>query len=134
MRYEKFYGELGKLLYAVADIDGVISEKEKKEIHELIIGELVPNETHQDHYGTNTAYYAEMEFDFMDEEIGDAETALNSFLDYVEEHHTAIDEQMKSTIIKVAMKLAQSYHGTNKKERELLDTLIRRMNDIEFKP
>ena len=36
MIYREFYSELGKLLYAVADIDGVITEKEKKKLKEIV--------------------------------------------------------------------------------------------------
>ena len=73
MLYKNFYSELGKLLYAVADIDGVITQAEKKALHEIVKKELVPAEKHTDEFGTDAAYYAEIEFEYLDEEQMDAE-------------------------------------------------------------
>ncbi|MBI4944956.1 MAG: hypothetical protein HY840_00985 [Bacteroidetes bacterium] len=127
MLYKDFYSELGKLLYAVADIDGVITPAEKKALHEIVRKELVPAEKHKDEFGTDTAYYAEMEFDYLDEEIGDAEAAFNSFIDFVEEHHMAFDEKMKKVCLHVAKEIANAYHKTNKKEKALIEKLKERI-------
>jgi hypothetical protein len=84
--YKRFYSELGKLLYAVADVDKVITPEEKKELQEMVRNELVPAEKHTDEFGTSAAHYAEIEFDFLEEQIIDSQTALQSFLDYVDDH------------------------------------------------
>ena len=130
MKYKEFYAELGKLLYAVADIDKVITPVEKKKLQDIIKKELVPNEVHTDAFGTHAAYYTEMEFDFLDEEIADASAAFESFIDFVKEHHTAFDSQMKKTVLKVVKELAAAYHGTNKKERELIVKLQKELNRL----
>jgi hypothetical protein len=133
MEYKDFYAELGKLLYAVADTDGVITQKEKKALQDIVKNELVPAERHMDAVGTDAAYYTEIEFDFLDEEIADAETAFNSFIDFVEEHHTAFDERMKKISLHVVKELANAYHGTNKKEKKLINELRKKLNRIEVK-
>lgn len=133
MKYKDFYSELGKLLYAVADIDHVITQKEKKALYDIVKNELVPHERHTDQFKTDVAFYAEMEFDFLAETIGDTEAAFNSFIDFVEDHHTAFDERMKKVCLHVAKKLAQAYHGTNKKEKVLIDKLKEKLNKIEIK-
>lgn len=133
MEYKDFYAELGKLLYAVADIDGVITQQEKKVLIDIVKNELVPAEKHVDAFKTDVAFYTEMEFDFLDEEIGDAEAAFNSFIDFVEDHHTAFDENMKKISLHVAKELADAYHGTNKKEKELINKLIERLKKIEVR-
>lgn len=133
MNYKDFYAELGKLLYAVADIDGVITQKEKKALYEIVKNKLVPAEMHTDEYNTDAAYYTEMEFDILDEQIADTEAAFNSFIDFVEDHHTAFDERLKLTCLQVAKKLAFAYHGTNKKEKILIKKLTERLNKIEIK-
>ncbi len=130
MQYKNFYAELGKLLYAVADIDGMITQKEKGKLQEIVKNELVPLEKHRDTFDTDVAYYTEMEFDFLDEEIGDAETAFNSFIDFIEEHRTAFDERMKKVSLHVAKELAAAYHGTNKKEKDLIEKLRKKLNRI----
>ncbi len=53
MLYKKFYSELGKLLYAVAEIDGIITNKEKKALLEIVKKELVPADNHIDKFGTS---------------------------------------------------------------------------------
>jgi uncharacterized tellurite resistance protein B-like protein len=130
MLYKDFYSELGKLLYAVADIDGVITQAEKKALHDIVKKELVPAEKHKDEFGTDAAYYAEIEFEILDEEIGDAETAFNSFIDFVEEHHTAFNGNMKRVCLHVAKEIANAYHKTNKKEKVLINRLKEKIERI----
>lgn len=133
MLYKEFYSELGKLLYAVADIDGVITQKEKKQLQDSIIKELVAGEKNKDKFGTDAAYYSEIEFDFLNETIADAETAFNSFIDFVEEHHTAFNIRMKNISLHIAKELAAAYHGTNKKEKALIETLKKKLDKIKIK-
>ena len=133
MIYHEFYSELGKLLYAVADIDNVITQQEKKALQHIVTHELLPAESHTDSFGTNAAFYSEIEFDFMDESIGDAETAFESFKSYVDEHHTAFDEKLKKTCLHVIEELAAAYYGTNKREKELIDELKKTLNKINPK-
>lgn len=134
MHYKRFYSELGKLLYAVAEIDGTISQKEKKSLQDIIKKELVPSETHTDEFGTDVAYYAEIEFDFLaDKKIHDTEWAFDSFIDYVDEHRTAFDEKMKKVSLKLVKKLAAAYQGTNNKEKALIEKLKQKLDEIEVK-
>lgn len=128
--YKKFYSELGKLLYAVADIDHIISQSEKKALYKMVRDELVPAEKHTDEFGTDTAFYAEIEFDFLDNEVTDSETALQSFVDYIEDHQRLIDQPMRNACFRMAEKLAKDYYGKNQKERELLDKLKKILQDI----
>lgn len=133
MKYENFYAELGKLIYAAAHIDGVITVEEKNALHNIIKNELVPAEKHLDKFGTNTGYYSEMEFDFLDENIRDSESAFNSFIDYIEEHHSAFDDNMKATSLHIVKELSNAYKGVNKKEKELIQKLEERLKKIETK-
>ena len=133
MLYKEFYSELGKLLYAVADIDKVITPEEKKTLQEMVRNELVPFEKHKDGFGTNTAWYSEMEFDFLDEAIADTDAAFNSFIDFVNEHHTAFDERMKNACLHVARELANAYRKTNRKEKALLTELKQKIEKINVK-
>jgi hypothetical protein len=123
MLYKQFYSELGKLLYAVADIDGIITPREKNILQDIVRKELMPSEKHLDEYGTNAALYAEIEFDFLQDEDADAETAFESFVNFVEDHHTAFDKKMRKICVHVATRLADEYYGTNRKEEELVTRL-----------
>ena len=133
MIYSEFYSEVGKLLYAIADIDGFISPQEKKKLQEIVRRELVPIEKHGDEYGTDAAFYAETEFNILDENNSDPEAAFESFIDFVEEHHTAFDDKMKNVCIRIAKELAFAYRGTNKKERILIEKLNDKLDKIAIK-
>lgn len=123
MTYENLYSELGKLLYAIADIDEKVSPQEKQKLLDIVKNELVPLEQHSDKFGTSTGYYSEFEFNYLDNDIADAESAFESFINYLENHSTGIDKKMKKLCIKVAKELAAVYYGTNKKEAELIKRL-----------
>ena len=132
MEFKEYYSQLGKLLYAIADIDQVISVKEKNKLLEIVKNELLPIENRQDEFGINLAYYAEFEFDFLDEEIMDATSAFQSFIDFLERHQTAIDEHTKNVTLQIAEELAAAYYNTNFKEKILLDKLkytLRKINN-----
>jgi hypothetical protein len=130
MLYKQFYSELGKLLYAVADIDGITTPREKKILHDIVRKELIPAEKHVDEFGTNTAMYAEIEFEFLQDEDADAESAFESFVNFVEDHHSAFDKKMRSICLKVASKLANEYQGTVKKT-ELVQRLRHTFEKME---
>lgn len=128
--YKKFYAELGKLLYAMADVDKIISPAEKKAVYKIVRKELVPAEKHVDEFGTDIAFYAEIAFDYMDEEILGSESALHSFLDYIHGHQHLIDKHMRDTCIRIVDELAAAVHGKNEKERKLLHELKMKLKRI----
>jgi|ERR1017187_1952264 hypothetical protein len=130
MEYKRFYAEFGKLLYAVANVDGKITKKERTELLDLVKMELVPLEKHTDEYGTDAAYYVEIEFDFLDEQIVDADAAFNSFINYVENHKTAIDKRLITATRTISLKLAEASNETNKKEIKLLKRLNQSLDSI----
>lgn len=123
MIYKYFYSEVGKLLYAIAKSDGVIAIEEIKKIHQLVIKDLVPLESSTDEFGTDSAFYVEMEFDYLNEKMYDPDMAFNSFIDYVEEHHGAFDIKMKTAVFNVANRLTQSFHETNIKDHYMMEKL-----------
>jgi uncharacterized tellurite resistance protein B-like protein len=123
MDIKMFYAELGKLLYAIADIDGVITPPERAAFHELIGSRLTQREIHTDEYGTNDAWYAEFEFDVAEEQGLDPEDAFNSFAEFVEENGRYFDERMREICLLLADRLAGSYHHINQREKQLLQRL-----------
>jgi len=120
MIYKNFYSEVGKLLYALAKADGSIPPEEIKAIHQLVLKDLVPLENSTDEFGTDSAFYVEMEFDYLNENFYDADVAFNSFISYVEDHYSAFDEHLKSAILNVAETLFNSFHETNIKDHNYI--------------
>ncbi len=123
MHYRQFYSELAKLLYGLANIDGKISKKEKEELRAIVRNELVPAEKHIDHFGTDAAYYTEIEFDILEETVADPKAAFESFIDYIENHHSAIDGRMRELSLRAAKRIAETYHKTSNKEKVLITKL-----------
>jgi hypothetical protein len=140
MDLREFYAEIGKLLYAVADIDGVISIQEKESLHQLIQSRLTQRETHTDEFGTNDAWYAEFEFDVAEDQIMNAEDAFESFLQYVREHQHGFDTQTRELCVTLAERMAECYRHSNSKElaliRQLREALFtdRPLNEILHHP
>jgi hypothetical protein len=127
MRYNQFYSELGKLLYAVADIDGKVTAKEKAMLKEVVHKELVPAEGHTDSFGTDAAYYTEFEFEIMEESKADPEAAFESFLNFLDNNKHEVSADMLRTARRSARKIAHTFSNINKKERDMLSRLSRKI-------
>jgi len=134
MDYRMFYSELGKLLYAVADADGIVSPQEKQHMFELVQTRLMHKETHTDEFGTNDAWYAAFEFEVADEQLMSAADAFLSFTEYIEENKNKLDEDTRQLCLILADKLADSYRHTNKKENVLIQKLREVLFSLENKP
>ena len=133
MFYRQFYSELGKLLFALAKVDGGISKQEKAALKDIVKKELAPTEKNTDKFGTDAAYYTEIEFEILEDTEYDPEDAFESFISFIENHHTAIDERMRDTTLKVAKRLADTFHKTNKKEAALLAKLESKLRTLPVK-
>lgn len=120
MDIREFYAETGKLLYAVAEADGVISNKEREALHNLIQTRLAQREKHTDEFGTNDAWYTEFEFEVAEEQGMSSEDAFNSFAEFIDENKNRLDRDLKEICIILADRLAESYHHTNKKEKSII--------------
>lgn len=132
MLHRNIYSELGKLLYAVASFDGVITEKEKTRIHNIVKDILVPSEKYKDRFGTNVAFYIEMEFDLLDDQIVDTEEAFESFSTFIDENYMNLDQEMKHVCLRVVEEIAVLYSKSDKKEKSLIDKLKNKMVSMEL--
>jgi len=130
MIYRQFYSEVGKLLYAVAAVDGNVQKQEYDKLREIVEKKLVPEEHSTDQFGTDNAYYAEIEFDILLDRGTGYKTCFESFCNFVEEHKTAFDKHLKTMITNLAKELAHVYRGTNSRESELIKQLKHRLDGI----
>ena len=130
MVYQRFYSEVGKLLYAIASADGSVQKKEYGKLRDIVEKKLVPEEQSTDQFGTDSAYYAEIEFDILMEQSADSTACFNSFCNYVEVHRTAFDKHLKIMVMNLAKELAHVYHGTNTKEAAMIKKLKKRLDEV----
>ncbi|MEY4604785.1 MAG: hypothetical protein RIT43_2077 [Bacteroidota bacterium] len=132
MKAVSFYSEIGKLLYAVTVIDHKIDLRERKRVHELI--QDVIKKTHiRDQFGTPVANYIEIEFEFLEEQIYEAEDALQSFLDYIEEHYSAIGKDDIEMIRKLVWETADCVRGINTAEQTVIEKMEHAFSQIKNK-
>lgn len=130
MVYRRFYSEVGKLLYAIAASNGLVNREEYVKLRDIVEKKLVPLEHSTDQFGTDSAFYAEIEFDILLEQSADPTACFNSFCNYVEAHRTAFDAHLKSMTINLAKELAHVYRGTDAKEAEMIKKLKKKLDSI----
>lgn len=134
MDYRMFYSELGRLLYAVADADGVVSPQERDRLYGLIRTRLLHREVHTDEFGTNDAWYTAFGFETAEEQIMPAADAFQSFMEFIRERKEEIDEETRQTCLILADRLAESYRHTNLKEKETIQRLRELLFSLENLP
>ena len=134
MDYRVFYSELGKLLYAVADADGVVSKEEKKSLYDLVKTRLAHKEVHTDEFGTNDVWYSVFEFDIAEDQSLTAMDAFQSFAEYLEANKHGIDLETRQLCLLLADRLAESYRHSNRKEREMVQRIRELLFSIERQP
>lgn len=98
MNYQRFYSELGKLIYAASSIQGLIPSEEKNKLISSINDMLIPMEKHRDQFGENVVSYVIAELDFLDEQAADPMASFDSFLDFIEQHYTGVDQLMLNVL------------------------------------
>ena len=123
MIYKKFYEALGKLLFAIAKADGEIKPKEISTIKDLVRSQLVPIEKSTDEFGTDAAFITEIEFEVFADSNFTFEEAYQSFADFIEEYDQQLSSELKKLAYDLAEKVADAFHGINKKEKSLLNRL-----------
>jgi hypothetical protein len=78
----------------------------------------------------------DLRFEILEEELVDPADALDSFINYINEHHTALKKNELEICRKVIHQVANSSRGINKKEKLLLnkvDSAIERINEKQTK-
>jgi hypothetical protein len=130
MFYRQYYSELGKLLYAITNANGNISDKERETVKSLVRKELIPADNHKDTFGTEAAYYVEIEFDILEDSDPDIDAAFESFVDFTERHHSAVTQPMRNAALRITQKLVDLYHHHHKKEHSLMKKLNEKLKSL----
>lgn len=121
--YKKLYKNIGVLLYAIAKADGQIQDKEIKAIHQIVVEDLAPLEESVDNFGTDAAFFAEFEFEILqDHDIG-AQKAFDRFVAFAKENQKNLSPELRALIVKIVEKVAAAYRGINKAEAEMIESL-----------
>lgn len=133
MNYKKLYIELGKLLYAIAKVDGKIQPQEKEALKNFVKEQLAPLEGSIDKFGSDKAFYAEFEFETLEAADVDYTDALKSWIDYIHAHSELFNEQLIKLVFDAVKQIADAYRGTSKVEMEIIDLLNEEFKKIKSK-
>ncbi len=112
----RFYQQLGRVFYAVANADSNVHDKEIKVLKKAIREDWVPIEKTTDDFGMDAAYQIEIVFDWMLENKHNPETLLHDFKVFKDHHPSLFTPELNKLIIKTADKIAHSFGGRNKSE------------------
>ena len=120
-----FYKELGKLLYAMACVDGKVQQKEIDMLKKIVHSILVPAESNpgMDKFASSAAFFMELEFEIYSAHNINVKAAYHSFIEFVHENEKHIDEKMKVLAVSLAEKVAAAFKGINKGEMNLIQNL-----------
>lgn len=121
--YEEYYKQMGNLLYSVAASDGSIAPKVWKELRRMVKEELVPQEHHNDEFGSDSAFAVEFQFDLLEGNDIPANQAWEELEEYLKHNAPLLPVADKERLMDGARKVAASFHGINKEEKSLLGKL-----------
>jgi hypothetical protein len=123
LNLKQFYKELGKLLYSVAYADGKVRKQEVEALKTFVLKELAPAEHSTDASGMNQAFYAQFEFESLEEKHEPPHLVFLKFLNYLRDHKQLMNAFQKESIVKSIQRVADAYKKTNKQEQELIDII-----------
>ena len=124
MFYEELYAALGKLFYHLAGIDGKISPEEKEALEKCISKTWKPMEGSTDRYGLDRSYLINFSFEFEETETV-SENYFRSFENFYQENKSGFTPDIINNIMQTSKAIAEAYRGKNKKEKEVLNRLVK---------
>jgi len=124
-----FFQNLGKLFYAIANVDKSVKDEEINKLIDVVKSELGPLSIITNNLKERASDSIINTFKWLrDDDEYDAETCYTSFITFKKEHEDLFSDEIKSLILKTAGAIAASFSGLNKSELIMLAKL-----NIEFK-
>jgi hypothetical protein len=117
------YQNLGKLFFAVAAADKKINDREIASLKKHVTNYWMDLENTKDHFGSDAAYQIEIVFDWLIDEMPEAEDALADFESFRKNHDSIFTPQVKEMIWKTCDDIASSFNGKNKSELVMLSRI-----------
>ena len=112
----ELYENLGKLFYAIAAADKIISKQEVQVLNEIVEKDWLPVEDSRDEYGTDLSFQIEVIFDWYRENELSAEAAYERFETFKKAHEWLFDEEINDLTWKTVNKIALAFPGKNRSE------------------
>jgi hypothetical protein len=121
--YQEFYKQMGNLLYSIAAIDGHVAPKELRELRRMVREKLVPQEKHNDEFGTDAAFAVEFQFDILEGNDVASGQAWEDVLEYLKHNGPLLPEKDRALLLHGSELVAAAFHGISKAEHKMLEKL-----------
>lgn len=121
--FEDIYASIGYLFYSIAASDGRIAPAEKQKVKKQVDKHWLPLEDSLDDFGTDSAHYIAISFDFAIAKEMNADIAFRNFRDQYRLAPERFTKAAKELILRTATGIADAFHGTNKAEQQRLAEL-----------
>ena len=117
------YENLGKLFYAIAAADKVVTKEEIRVLDEMVALDWKEVEHSRDEFGTDMSFQIEVIFDWFRENDLSADYAFAKFRNYKREHEYLFDEELNHLIWRTANKIAGAFAPISRAEVTMLSRL-----------
>ncbi|MGB3144577.1 MAG: hypothetical protein WBB24_10745 [Maribacter sp.] len=117
------YKNIGKLMYALARIDGSIHTNEVDHLRSYVRSYWLHIDDIEDDHGLNAAFKIEATFDGLLENRTEPEICFQEFSKFYKENSEAFSPEIKRLILDTANAMAKSYAKKNKAELILLSKI-----------
>lgn len=118
--YQEYYRQMGNVMYCMAMVDGRIAAKEWQELRRIVREDLVPEEAHQDEFGTDAAFSVEFQFDVLEGNDTSLSQAWEEASVYLAHNASLLPEKDRIRLLMAAEKVAAAFHGISKTENQIL--------------
>jgi hypothetical protein len=118
-----FYQNLGKLFFAIAAADQKVTPEEVSVVKNHVTAHWLDLEDSMDYFGSDAAHQIEIVFDYLVDEMPDAETCYRDFADFRKKHDSVFKPEVKDLVWKTSEAIASSFNGKNKSELVMLSRL-----------
>jgi len=119
---KEFYIELGKLLYAIATVDGSISEKETKVLDQFIHQDL-NHKKYNALAGKEEILLTKASFYNCHKENATVNDLLQSYKTFLQKYGTRLETNLKMLGATLLQKIASTHKGMSLREKQIINEL-----------
>lgn len=120
---EKFYQQLGRVFFLVANADKHIHENEVAALKKIVNDVWLDHDHTFDELETDTGYQIEYMFDFLIANPKSENAILDDFTEFVSDYKDLFTIKANMLIVGTGQAIADAFAGTNKEEQRILDKI-----------
>lgn len=126
---QPLYQHLGYLYYSIAAADKQITPQEIEQLQDAVKKEWLDFESSTDEFGTDAAHYISIAFEYLTENMPEADEAYQLFEAFYKGNRDVFSHQLKDKVMHTARAIAHAFSGINKAELNKLGELTLLFNN-----